>query len=197
MSPRAGLDLDVILQAAARLIDENGYDQISLGVVAKELQVRPPSLYNHLDGLNGLKQKLAIYGVKKLYETMVQAAIGRSGDEAVRALGEAYVQFGKDRPGLYEATFHAPDKKDPELQQAQDAVVQLVAKVFEVYGLKDEIAIHMIRGFRSLLHGFTSIQQMGGFGLPLDLNESLTMLMDTFLQGMHAKAGKSSSNFPD
>ena len=45
----------------------------------------------------------------------------------------------------------------------------------------------MIRGFRSILHGFASIESSGGFGLPLDLDVSFKMLVDTFLAGVHAQ----------
>ncbi|WP_416150792.1 WHG domain-containing protein [Salipaludibacillus sp. HK11] len=185
---RKGLDIPIILRKATQLIDENGLDQISIGSLAKELEVRPPSLYNHLKGLDELKQRLAVYGVEKLYDYMVEAAVGRSKDDAVRALSKAYVRFGHEHPGLYEATFRAPNRSDSELQQAQEAVVQLIVRVFESYGLKGEMALHTVRGLRSLLHGFISIEQMDGFGLPLDLDESFSIIIDTYLEGIDSIA---------
>lgn len=64
MSRRMKLDLSIILQKATEIADEQGLDQLSIGLLAEKLEVRPPSLYNHLDGLQDLKQKLAIQGVK-------------------------------------------------------------------------------------------------------------------------------------
>ncbi len=186
MSPRKGLDLSVILQKATELIDENGLDQISLGMLAKELDIRPPSLYNHFNGLQELKQKLAILGVKRLYEFMVQTAVGRSGDDAVRAISKAYMKFARVHPGLYEASFRAPNPLDSELQEAQNEVVQLGVKVFQGYGIKDDMAIHMLRGLRSFLHGFTSIEQIGDFRLKQDTDKSFSILLDTYLEGIHA-----------
>lgn len=188
MSRRMKLDVPIILQAATELVDEHGLDQLSIGSLAEKLEVRPPSLYNHLDGLNGLKQKLAIQGVTKLYESMLQAAVGRSGDDAVWEISKAYRKFVRTHPGLYDASTRFPDANDNELQQAQEAIVQLVVQVLQAYKLKEEMVIHMVRGLRSILHGFTSVEQMGGFGMPLDINKSFSILINTFIEGIHAVA---------
>ncbi|MBS4193053.1 WHG domain-containing protein [Bacillus sp. FJAT-49705] len=186
MSRRMKIDLSTILLKATHLIDNHGLEQLTLGMLAEELQVRPPSLYNHVNGLNELKQKLAIHGTEKLYEAMLQAAVGRSGDDAIRALGEAYIQFVRSHPGLYHATTRFPNAEDEDLQKVQQSVVQLTIQVLKVYELEEEQAIHMVRGFRSILHGFASIEQMGGFGLPIDTDKSLTILIDTFIKGLHS-----------
>jgi len=186
MSRRMKLDLPTILREATNIIDEQSLDQLTLGMLAEQLQIRPPSLYNHVNGLNELKQKLAIYGTEKLYESLLKSAVGRSGDDAVRAIGKAYIQFVRNHPGLYEATARFPYANDKELQEAQQAVVQLAIQVLQVYKLEDEQAIHMVRGFRSILHGFSSIEQLGGFGLPFDTDKSLTILIDTFIKGLHS-----------
>lgn len=186
MSRRIKLDLPIILQKAVEIVDEQGLDQLSIGLLAEKLDVRPPSLYNHLDGLHELRQKLAIQGVKKLNEYMLQAAVGRSGDDAIRAISKAYIQFVREHPGLYDASTRFSDAKDQELQQAQRSVVQLVLQVLDAYNLQEEMAIHMVRGLRSILHGFTSIEQMGGFGMPLDINKSFSILLNTFIEGIHA-----------
>jgi len=40
------------------------------------------------------------------------------------------------------------------------------------------------RGPRSLLHGFVSLETGGGFGLPLDLDESFRRLLQVFMAGL-------------
>ncbi|MEB2299145.1 WHG domain-containing protein [Lysinibacillus xylanilyticus] len=188
MSRRMKLDSSIILQKATEIADEQGLDQLSIGQLAEKLEVRPPSLYNHLDGLNELKQKLAIQGVKKLHEYMLQAAVGRSGDDAIRAISKAYLQLVREHPGLYDASTRFPDANDQELQKAKESVVQLVLQVLDAYHLQEETAIHMVRGLRSILHGFSSIELIGGFGMPLDINKSFTILINTFIEGIHTVA---------
>jgi len=188
MSRRMKLDSSIILQKATEIADEQGLDQLSIGLLAEKLEVRPPSLYNYLDGLNELKQKLAIQGVKKLHEYMLQAAVGRSGDDAIRAISKAYLQLVREHPGLYDASTRFPDANDQELQKAKESVVQLVLQVLDAYHLQEETAIHMVRGLRSILHGFSSIELIGGFGMPLDINKSFTILINTFIEGIHTVA---------
>src|SRR2546428_295193 len=66
MSRRVGLDHATVVEAAAKLVDEEGLDQLSLGRLAERLGVRTPSLYNHVAGLPGLKHDLAIYCLRDL-----------------------------------------------------------------------------------------------------------------------------------
>ena len=61
MSHRVGLDQATVVEAAAKLVDEEGLDQLSLGRLAVHLGVRTPSLYNHVAGLPGLKHDLALF----------------------------------------------------------------------------------------------------------------------------------------
>ncbi|MBO8172965.1 MAG: WHG domain-containing protein [Bacillaceae bacterium] len=185
MTPRTGLDLQTILEAAAKIADEQGMDNVTLAILSKKLGIRSPSLYNHVDGLNGLRQKLAEYGLTKLYDTLIKAVIGKSGDDAVFTLGEAYVHFARRHPGLYEATFHAPDPADTDLQQAGQEIVDLVVRVLEPFDLDQDSAVHAVRGLRSICHGFASLEQKGGFGIPLDVDTSFRMLLETFVAGLH------------
>jgi hypothetical protein len=72
-----------VLKAAADLADQEGFEQVSLDSLAKKLQIRTPSLYNYVQGLPGLKKELACYAIRKLKEELAEAAIGKSGDEAL------------------------------------------------------------------------------------------------------------------
>jgi AcrR family transcriptional regulator len=186
MSPRAGLDLQTVLQTAAEIADTHGLDQVTLATIAQKLGIRPPSLYNHVDGLPGLRNKLAVFGMKQLADRLTCAAVGRSKDDAVHAMGESYVAFARAHPGLYEATLRAPDPRDSELQKAAEELMNVVLRVLNAYGLEEEAALNAVRGLRSLLHGFASLEQKGGFGLPLDHDVSLRFVIDTFLAGIHA-----------
>lgn len=62
MSPRAGLDTRTLVLAAAELADERGMGEVTLASLAAKLGVRSPSLYNHVNGLAGLRTLLAVHG---------------------------------------------------------------------------------------------------------------------------------------
>jgi AcrR family transcriptional regulator len=183
--PRTGLDTAALLQATAELADRNGLESVTLASLAQRLDIRSPSLYNHVKGLSDLRLKLAVHALDKLHDVLLRSAVGLSGDEAVRALGQAYVGFVRSHPGLYEATQLAADMKNPEMQRVgKFKIVDLVVRVLAYYDLEGEASLHAVRVLRSLLHGFASLEQHGGFGLPLDLDRTLELLIDTFLAGI-------------
>jgi AcrR family transcriptional regulator len=188
--PRIGLDLNTLLQAAVELADQQGLEAVTLTSLAQKLGIRPPSLYNHVSGLQGLRSKLAVHGLQQLYARLTHACVGKSGDDAVLAFAETYMAFAKSHPGLYEATLRAAGADDKEMGKAGSEIVDLILRVMQAYQLEGEAAIHIVRGFRSLLHGFASLEQKGGFGIPLDLDVSVRLALDTFLAGIHAMKNK-------
>ena len=187
--PRRGLDLHTILQAATELADKEGLESVTLALLAKKLNVRPPSLYNHIEGLGGLRKKLAVYGMETLYDRLAQASIGKSKDEAVHSVADAYLRFAREHPGIYELTLQAADSGEHELQRASGKIVDLTVQILKGYGLEKVEVIHAVRGLRSILHGFSSLEQKGGFGFPLELDKSLHLLLDSYLAGIHKMKG--------
>ncbi|GGF62768.1 TetR family transcriptional regulator [Paenibacillus albidus] len=189
MSPRAGLDTQTLVIAAAELADEQGMEEVTLAALAAKLGVRSPSLYNHINGLQGLRTLLAVHGLEQLYATMSLAADGLNGDEAVQAMGQAYVDFARKRPGLYETTLRAPEQEHTALERAGERILKLIIDVLGSYNLGEEAELHAVRGLRSILHGFASLEHKGGFGMPLDANISLSRLIQTYIAGIEKMKG--------
>jgi AcrR family transcriptional regulator len=184
--PKIGLELSTILDAAGEIADQQGISEVTLANLAKRLGIRPPSLYNHFEGLCGLRNKLAIHGINLLYEEIAEAALGVAGTEAVLSMSKAYVNFARRHPGVYEATLLAPNPEDEEVQQAGAKIVDLSIRVLQAYNLEGEQALHTVRGLRSILHGFSALEQKGGFKMKLNLDDSLTIILQAFLKGMES-----------
>lgn len=181
---RAGLDEEAVLRAGAELVDAEGWDALSLARLAEILGVRTPSLYNHVAGLDGLKRGLGILGLRRLRDRMAHAAIGKSGREAMLAIAQAYREFAKEHPGLYAAGLRAPSPDDGARTELADDILAIIHTVLAPYVLPATQEIHAIRAFRSLAHGFVSLELAGGFGLPIDLDESYRTLMDLLVNGL-------------
>lgn len=189
MSPRRGLDLLVIVEAAAAIADELGVEAVTLASLAQKLGVRSPSLYNHVNGLNGLRNQLAIYGLKKLTLIINEALKNNNGDEAMHAVASAYISFARLHPGLYELTLRSPDSDDAEYVASAQQLVEIIVNMLSYFKLDHDTSIHIVRGFRSLLHGFASIEQKGGFGMPQPKNDSIKIIVQTYINGLryHSK----------
>jgi len=188
MTRRAGLDPQMVIQAAAEIIDREGMEALTLAALANHFKVAVPSLYNHVGGLPGLQQQLALLGRQQLVQQLGRAVMGKSGDDAIMAMADAYRAFVKTHPGLYTASVRAADPSDTVSRAVEDEAVDIALKVLAYYGLHDELAVHMVRGFRSLVHGFASLEIAGGFGKPLDLDESFRLLIQGYIRMLSVQA---------
>ncbi|MDR9852378.1 WHG domain-containing protein [Paenibacillus sp. VCA1] len=187
---KMGLDRHTLLVAAAELADESGLDSLTLAALAQKLKVRSPSLYNHVNGLPDLRAALTVYCIRLLVETTRDAVIGKTGDEAVQNLCKAYLGFARSRPGLYEA-FYKVNTQHEELESVKQELLNLFLRIMEPYGLGEKETLHAIRGLRSLLHGFASLEQHGGFQMDLQVDESVAYVLQAFLRGLRADRGGS------
>ena len=184
MPPRAGLNEAVIVQAAADLADETGLETVSLAALAQRLHVQAPSLYNHVQGVVGLRRGLSALAAERLANRLVRATVGKSGEQAVYALGDAYRVFAKEHPGLYAAILRAPKKDETRYIAAAKEILDVVGATLEPYRLSRRDLTDAIRGLRSLVHGFVTLELGGGFGMPQDVNRSFRAVLRTYLSGV-------------
>jgi AcrR family transcriptional regulator len=187
--PRRGLDSATVVEAAAAIADAEGLEHLTLARVAAQLGIRVPSLYNHVAGLEGLRRELALLGLRALAVRLARATVGKARGEAVLALADAYRAFAQERPGLYATTLSAPATDDAEAYRAGQELVELVLAVLSGFGLAGADALHATRALRAIVHGFVSLEVAGGFGLPLDLDESFHRLVRAFIRSLEQGPG--------
>jgi AcrR family transcriptional regulator len=175
----------VVVERAVALANEAGsVEAVSLTALAQALDVRVPSLYNHVASLEDLQQGMALFGLRRLLDGLRGAAAGLVGREALLAMAEAYRGFARTYRGVYPLTIRAPKPEDRELGTAAQELLQLLLLVFASYGLQGEEALHAVRGLRAVLHGFVGLEAAGGFRMALDLDESFRRLIMVYLEGL-------------
>lgn len=184
MARSVGLDKAAVVRAAAEIADTYGLDALTLSLVAERLGIRTPSLYNHVAGLAGLRRELALLCLGEVIDQLGASVMGKSGDAAIHALAQAYRAYVLAHPGLYATIIRAPEQADTELQQSSARLVEIILAALSAYGLRDDDAIHAVRGLRSLVHGFATLEAAGGFGLSLDRGESFRRLVAGFIAGL-------------
>jgi len=176
--PRAGLSGGDVVAAAAGLADEVGYADLSMGLLAGRLGVRPPSLYKHVGGLADLQHRLATLAMTELGEVIRDAVQGRSGADALAALLTAVRGYVSEHPGRYTATtgaaFSGPD--DP-LYAATTRLLASIAAVLRGYGIGEDEMDHAIRTIRCTIHGFAMLEAAGGFQWSNDPDESFEWMI--------------------
>jgi AcrR family transcriptional regulator len=174
--PRANLDRAAVIERAALILDDRSLGGLNLAGLAESLGVRTPSLYKHIDGMPGLQRGIMHRAKEDLARTLGHAAIGRSRDDAIRALALAYRSWALKHPGQYPMTVHAPIAGDDEDAKASAAIAAVVFNVLDGYGLREDDAVDATRFLRSSLHGFVDLETSGAFELPVDLERSFARL---------------------
>ena len=77
MARRLGVSRSDIIDAAVRVCDREGLAGLTVAAVAAEVGCRPPSVYHHVDGLDGLLRAVTFVAAEQLV-----AAMEAAGDEA-------------------------------------------------------------------------------------------------------------------
>ena len=190
--PRAGLNPERVTELALAVLDEDGWDGMTLAAVATRAGVAVPSLYKHVKGLPDLRRRVALVCVREfdraLREASAQVVASPPDPVApVRAVAVAVRDFGLRHPGRYAAVQGGDWARDPEavdLAAASDAAVATIAETLTGLGLPADRTIDAIRAVRALVHGFVALQAAGGFGLPDDVDVSFEHAVDALVGGL-------------
>ena len=187
VKPREGLsrrlNASALVSAASEIIDRDGIGALTLTVLANSLDVKPPSLYAHVQSLDDLQQKIAVFGLQELERAILHSGFGKSGEKAVRALCSAYRDFAHRRPGLYAASYLWVKLDNSEVREMTTRLADVVMQILEplFVGLDRPDRIHRLRIIRIALHGIISLEQSHAFWEPVDLNQTFDHMLDMLL----------------
>lgn len=181
--PRRGLSTEAVVDLAARMLDHDPGRPLTLARLAGELGVRPPSLYNHVDGIDGLERLVAIRGIGELAEVCRTAVMGRSGLDALTSMAGAYRRFALDHPGVYPLT-QVARPGDDEYEAAAGRVLEPVMATLSGLGIPPGQQVHAARSVRSALHGFALLETREGFGLDVGVESSFVWLVAMLGRGL-------------
>jgi AcrR family transcriptional regulator len=184
------LDKTAVMQAAVEILNSEGVPALTLSHLAEKLGIQTPSLYNHVDGLPGLQQDLTVLNARLLADCFSEAAIGKSGPELFMDVSQAFRNYVKENPGLYMSTLRSSatqQEQNPSLVHEEERTMKVGLAVMASLGLQGEDAIHGLRAFRSMVHGFATLEVAGGFGLPQDCDESFRRLVSALVAGLQKK----------
>ena len=160
---RKGLDSEIIIAAAARLVEEKGYDHFSLNELATQLGVKTASLYNHIEGIREVNSRISLLAVSQLNHILEAAIAQKEKDDALMCLAVAYRDYAQKNPELYKAVIKLRSSDDADLKESGFKVVEPIIRVFRKYALDESEMIHLSRGFRSAMHGFVEMEEAGFF----------------------------------
>lgn len=160
--PRAGLTRSRVLDAAADIADQVGFEAVTPSAVARAVGIRTPSLYAHVDGAEDLRDGITVLALAEMADAASRNVAGRSGGSALHALADAYRDYARAHPGRYAATRRrlAPGHHGVEVGRRHS---ELLASVLRGYGVPEDDHVHAVRLVGSTVHGFIALEATGSF----------------------------------
>ncbi|MEU1597220.1 WHG domain-containing protein [Streptomyces sp. NPDC005708] len=176
--PRAGLTVERVVEAAADLADEVGFEQVTLSALARHFGVKDASLYSHVRNLQDLRTRLALLAGGEMIDRIAAAVAGRAGKQALAAFADAYRAYALERPGRYAATQIRVDQSLVADSPALRRTAEITYGMLRAYGLEEPDLTDAVRLLRSTFHGYCALEAAGGFGAPRDVQASWDKAVD-------------------
>jgi len=179
------LDKAAVVAAAMELADRDGDENLTLAMLAEHLGVRSPTLYSHVEGLDGLRREMLLRYYAMMGDQLRRAAVARSRRDGLVAIASAYADFYAEHPGFLRLSA-GRDLADKHLEREMaDAMSPLLA-VLKSYGLARDDRAHWIRVICTASYGFALTQAM--FILDVDADESYRRMISAFADAIDAAA---------
>ena len=187
---KQGINKELVVQAAGKLIEQQGISRFSMGKLARQLHIKTASLYNHVESLEKLLEYVGEEAVSQLVHMENKAIEGKQGDEALYGLEEAYRFFVRDHCELYRVIMSFPKLDNPTLEQEAGEIISPVLRVLSHYGLTETLQFHWQRVLRAVMSGFALHHQSDGFShFPVERDESFRIAIQCVADGLRKAGG--------
>ena len=183
---KANIDKETIINKAVELVNSVGIDKVTLKMLAENLGIKSPSLYNHIEGIDDLKKQLMIYGWKQAEQRITLAVIGVSGYDAIRAMFYAFYDYVIENPGVFNVMFWYNKFQSEEMEMATAQLLTIIFKITSSLNIPDDYCFHLIRTFRGFLEGYFLLVNNGSFGHPLPIFESFEISIEVLIAGIQS-----------
>ena len=197
--PRKRLDREQVLSTAEAVIDRDGWPELTMSALARELGVAVPSLYRHVRSLEALRGEIQCRTIRALGVSLERKAMGRSGETAMRAwfadmntssgmraLATTFRRFALEHPYRYELAMREPVDRVAFEQASLEAGAALTA-VIRSYGIEDASFEPHLSAFAAL-HGVVVLESVGFFPSPPIADAVFNRVLDSILELLAAAA---------
>ena len=181
--PRAGLSVEGLVQAAADLADEVGFDNVTVSALARKFDVTVASLYSHIKNADDLRIRVAALALTELADQAANALAGRAGKDALIAFANTYRTYATQHPGRYTAARLRITPDSPAATPARRHT-ELTRTILREYKLPEDEQTHAVRLLGSTFHGFASLESAGSFANSGNLEASWSRTLDALHQAL-------------
>jgi AcrR family transcriptional regulator len=172
-----------IVAAARKLVEELGFQQVSMNDVARAVGIQTPSLYRRFAGRADLLAAVEVGLWGELGRALARAPRSSDATRSLTALAGAYRRFAKANPNGYALIFDAEAERTKEGQVARSTALAVCMPAFvSLVGESDALAA--ARVLTPFLHGFVSMELARAFRMGPNIDQAFAHGVDTILKGL-------------
>ncbi len=183
-----------LIRASAELIAEKGVEAFTLRAAAQRVGVSHAAPYRHFKDRDALLDAVAAQGFAAHVDSVREAVEERRDVlERLRAVGEAYVRFAKERPSHFRVMF-GRTSSDPEAAGLA-SFAELLARIDEcqeagVLAARDRMKVAGV--LWCAVHGLAELSVSGAIELVAQdgLEDFKEFLMDVLIRGLRPEAAR-------
>ncbi|MFC3495386.1 TetR/AcrR family transcriptional regulator [Glycomyces rhizosphaerae] len=129
---------DRIVEAAAKLLEEHGIDQVTTRAVSAAAGVQPPTIYRIFTDMGGLLDAVASIGFENYLGRKHALVLTDDPVEDLRAGWDLHVQFGLENPAHYLLMYgqRTPGHQSAAAERASELLHLIVERIAEAGRLK-------------------------------------------------------------
>lgn len=172
-----------VISAAIACLEKEGESALGVNRVARELGIKPPAIYKHLDGNVGLRRAVVLAIWRKYLTYSQQQMAGLSEPHALlRAGGHATRNFARSHPALYKVMMQFQlQPTEPDAAALIQESLGLLKKSLQLYELNDSKLIDVMRMVNAAIYGFISLEQAGLMTLEHSTDTSYEVMLNALI----------------
>jgi AcrR family transcriptional regulator len=172
-----------VIRAAIDCLDKEGESALGVNRVARELGIKPPAIYKHLDGNAGLRRAVALEIWRNyLTDYQNQATDIIQPRDLLRIGAQATRNFAQRYPARYTVMMQYQLRPiDPDEAKIIYDSLHLFKKSLQLYELSDDALIDTMRMVNAAIYGFIVREQSELMTLNRSPDRSYEVMLDALL----------------
>jgi AcrR family transcriptional regulator len=172
-----------VIRAAIDCLDREGESALGVNRVARELGIKPPAIYKHLDGNAGLRRAVALEIWRTYWQDCERQMTGITKPHTLlHTSAQATRNFAQCFPARYTVMMQY-QLRPTDLEEAEiiHRSLQSFKKSLQLYELSDDALIDVMRMVNAAIYGFIVREQSELMTLSRSPDLSYEVMLDALL----------------
>jgi AcrR family transcriptional regulator len=172
-----------VVQAAIDCLDRDGESALGVNRVARELGVKPPAIYKHLDGNTGLRRAVSLEIWRNYLTDCQNQMTDITEPRTLLHVGaQATRNFAQRYPARYTVMMQYQMRPtDPEEAEIIQNSLQFFQNSLQLYKLSEDALIDAMRMVNAAIYGFITREQQELMTLNRSTDQSYEVMLDALI----------------